>query len=401
MHAASAWRGRKLWRNVHLWLGLILGFWLSLIGLTGALLVFFYELEEVVHPQLFTVSPNPEGQAAYKPLQRIVEAAESALPDGASSGFAYYPRTDSGAYWFFYEVPLAGKDAADEWHVFVDPYSASVLGAWQSKLHDDWVPREFFMFVFSLHDALLLPWEVGGILVGVIAVLCLVSALVGVGLWWPGSRRWRQALRFKRNPSAERFVFDLHSLSGIYLAPVLLSLLISGIYFNLPDQFFWVVRQFSADTLNRYEVKSIIPEKEAKSIGIEQAMLVAQARYPEGRPDWLYMPTRPDDAYTICFKEVSTVSHFADRSCVVIDQYRGQTLHVTAPGAGSGGNTFVSWQWSLHSGQAFGLPGRILVLLSGLSLPILFITGVVRWQHKRRAARATERRRASANVIAL
>ncbi|MDD4905300.1 MAG: PepSY-associated TM helix domain-containing protein [Methylobacter tundripaludum] len=38
------------------------------------------------------------------------------------------------------------------------------------------------------------------------------------------------------------------------------------------------------------------------------------------------------------------------------------------------GQTFVEWQWPLHSDRAFGWTGRILV----------FLTGLIRWLQKRK-----------------
>jgi hypothetical protein len=38
------------------------------------------------------------------------------------------------------------------------------------------------------------------------------------------------------------------------------------------------------------------------------------------------------------------------------------------------------------AGQAFGWTERILVFLSGLVCPVLFVTGVIRWLQKRQAA---------------
>ena len=386
---------RKYWLQIHLWLGLSLGLWLALIGLTGAILVFFYELEEIAHPQLFTVQPQPGGQAVFRPVGEIMRAAGESLPAGARSGFAYYPRTDAGAYWFFYEVPLTGSEdsAVDSWQVFVNPYNAEVLGKWLVKADEDWFPREFFMFVFALHDALLLPWEVGGLLVGIIAVFACVSVFFGLYLWWPKHGRWARALTFKAGASSKRLVFDLHNLSGLYLMPVLLAVLVSGIFFNLPDQFFWVVRQFSPETQSRYEIKSQLPDRPRQTLDMDKIMHIARTAYPEGRPDWLYMPVEPDAAYTVCFNGVKSVSYFADRRCVVMDQYTGKVLHVAASSAGTGGDTFVTWQWPLHSGQAFGMTGRILVLLSGLALPVLFVTGVLRWLHKRRSEKFVKQRR--------
>ena len=46
------------------------------------------------------------------------------------------------------------------------------------------------------------------------------------------------------------------------------------------------------------------------------------------------------------------------------------------------------WLSKLHSGQAFGWTGRILVFITGLICPLLFVTGLIRWLQKRRAKSA-------------
>jgi uncharacterized iron-regulated membrane protein len=45
----------------------------------------------------------------------------------------------------------------------------------------------------------------------------------------------------------------------------------------------------------------------------------------------------------------------------------------------------MQWQWPLHSGAAFGWTGRILVFITGLLCPLIFVTGVIRWLQKKRA----------------
>ena len=43
----------------------------------------------------------------------------------------------------------------------------------------------------------------------------------------------------------------------------------------------------------------------------------------------------------------------------------------------------MDWLHPLHNGEAFGLAGRIIVLLCGM-LPLLaLVTGFTRWRHKR------------------
>ncbi|MEQ1561039.1 MAG: PepSY-associated TM helix domain-containing protein, partial [Methyloglobulus sp.] len=48
---------RKTWMDIHLWLGLILGFFLAIFGLTGSILVFHAEINELLHPEMLTVAP--------------------------------------------------------------------------------------------------------------------------------------------------------------------------------------------------------------------------------------------------------------------------------------------------------------------------------------------------------
>ncbi len=376
---------RRIWLKLHLWLGLILGLWLSLIGLSGSLLVFYHELEELVQPAIFAVAPQPGGEAAFRPLSEVYVAIREGMPTGAQFGSMYYPRTSSSSWWGRYTVPTGSETGL--WYVFVDPYTARVLARWRIKENDQWFRREFSGFLYDLHYKLLLPGDIGNPLVGIIAVLALISVGFGVYLWWPKQGKWCRALSFKRGSSPQRFVFDLHNLTGIYLLPVLVVILISGVYFNLPEQFYWVVRQFSPNTVEYYgyHIKSNPATPGAQPIGLTRAFDIVRAHFPEGRTELLRNASSPDSAYRICNKQVASVSAFADIRCVHVDQYTGEILRFSASGLHTGGDTFARWQLPLHSGKAFGLPGRILVLLSGLALPVLFVTGVIRWRHKARA----------------
>lgn len=259
------------------------------------------------------------------------------------------------------------------------------------------VPPRIFRLPLDLHYKLLLPGDIGIPLVGIIALLALVSVGFGVYLWWPKKGKWSQALSFKRGASSPRFIFDLHNVSGIYLLPVLVAVLLSGVYFNLPEQFYWVVKQFSPNTAEHYGYRSlsILPAPDAKPIGPVRAFDIAQKNFPEGRPEFLSNAQTSDSAYRVCNKQVSSVSTFADNRCIHIDQYSGEIRWFSASGTQTGGDIFAHWQLPLHSGKAFGLPGRILVFLSGLALPILFITGVIRWLQKQKVKTKISKRQFS------
>jgi uncharacterized iron-regulated membrane protein len=51
----------------------------------------------------------------------------------------------------------------------------------------------------------------------------------------------------------------------------------------------------------------------------------------------------------------------------------------------------INWMHPLHNGEGLGLWGRVLVLLTGLLLPGLWITGLIRWRQKANAKKLIQR----------
>lgn len=373
---------RKWWLTVHLWLGLIAGAVLLMVGLTGSILVFWQEIDSALNPSLQQVQAPPEGRAAYMPLTKIVNAADAAVPTQAKRSLIYYPRHEGLAFWFFYEMPDPEKEGANSLNVFVNPYTGKVTGTRIWSHADNVLENPLISFIFELHYDLLLGWDQGSWIVGVIGIMAFISVLTGLIVWWPLTGKWRQAVTIKRRTSVERFNHDLHKTSGVYMTLVLLSVLISGVYFNFGDQFSWLVSCFSPVTPVK-QFKST-PLSGKKPVSLEDAIACADESYPEGQLYWFSVPNNANDTYVLT-KHFEFGGIFRGRRQIVIDQYIGQVLHVAEPLAGTGGNVFLQWQWPLHSGQALRMPGRILVLLSGLCCALLFVTGFIRWRQKRRA----------------
>lgn len=380
-HLAKLKARRKTWLAVHLWLGLALGLFLSIFGITGSILVFQAEINELLSPQLLTITV-PETHPAYRPLEDIFQAGQAAMPEKAVNTFADYPRNDAVAFKLMYALPVA--DAVTEhWEVYVNPYTAQFIGKRLKTSSDSVIPKTFIGLVFELHYALLLGEDLGYTVVGIMGVLLIISVLTGLILWWPLTGKWRQAVTIKRKASAERLNFDLHKTAGFYITVVLVPVLFSGVYMDIPERVVPVLELFSPVTY-RYWFQSH-PSANSKSINLSEAVAIAEQRYPTGRPDWLYGAIQPTSTYTVCKDGVAEQGSWLHRRCVVIDQYSGKILDVDDPAIGTAGEVFTHWQWPLHSGQAFGWTGRILVFLSGLACPLLFVTGVIRWMQKRTA----------------
>ncbi len=374
---------RKHWLAVHLWLGLSLGLLLSIYGITGSILVFYEEIDEWLNSEILIVKP-PEHSSAYQSLAAIFEAGRKAMPMQAKHVFATYPRNGQAAFKLRYAVATA-DGAREIWQVAVDPYTAMVTGKRLQDRSDSIIPKTFVDFMFKLHYALLIPsQDISTVVVGLSGALLMISVLTGLIVWWPLTGRWRQALIVKAKSGSVRYNYDLHKISGFYTALVILPVLFSGIYMVLPHNVVPVLELFSPVTY-RYWFQSTPPPGNAQSIGMDQAVAIAKQRYPTGRPHFIYGAPGPTKTYTVCQNGVDAPGSLLHRRCVVMDRYSGKILDVDDPAIGTAGEVFTHWQWPLHSGQAFGWTGRILVFLSGLACPVLFVTGVIRWLQKRKA----------------
>ncbi|WP_026604473.1 PepSY-associated TM helix domain-containing protein [Methylomonas sp. 11b] len=382
---------RKLWLDVHLYLGLIAGAVLAVVGLTGSFAVFFVELQEVLNPELAIVSTPPEHRQKLRSLDEIVAAAESVKPQGSRFFKVYYPRKSDIAYKLLYFV-RDDKQAnnGDGYYIFIDPYTARVNGTQLYYLKDRYWGRPIVGFIMQLHWCLL-QGRTGANINGILAAISSISVLTGLILWWPLTGKFKQALTVKRNASVVRFNFDLHKTFGFYSAIVLLPVLFSGVYFNLPEQINVLVKLFSpvsrptAFNSIPAEIRSKPPQAGQQALSLSTVEAIVQEHYPTGRLWMLDGPKSPEGVYKVMKKDVTELSHFVGYRDIALDQYSGEIVKVYDKSTGSNGDIFLDWQWPLHSGYAFGWTGRMLVFFSGLACPVLYITGVIRWLQKRRA----------------
>ncbi|NOS75463.1 MAG: PepSY domain-containing protein [Methyloglobulus sp.] len=373
---------RKLWLKVHLYLGLSVGLILLVIGMTGSILTFWLEIDRWLNPGLMIVDV-PQGAAIFRSMAEIVAAANTALPATAEFSYAYPPHQPDQAYYFFYDLPTGDADKRHSMNVFVNPYTADVIGTRVFYHASNLLDYCLIGVIFKLHYALL-AGETGMLIDGILGVIFFISILTGLILWWPLTGKWWQALTIKRRASTERFNYDLHKTVGFYSALVLLAVFLSGISMNLSEQFNWLVERFSpVNVVSDYKTQ---PRYDQSVVTVDQAWQGVEKLYPNG---YLYLFSVPNsDTGVYVFNIIGPLGGgFHGRWKVLVDRY-GEVLHTFDPLSGTGGNVFMQWMWPLHSGQALGMAGRILVLLSGIVCVVLFITGVTRWLQKQRAKKA-------------
>ena len=209
---------KKIFAKIHLWLSLPLGIVLTVVCLSGAVLVFEGEITRALHPELYRVAA-PADARPLRPSQ-LAGRIGGQMPDSLHLvSLQLSARSD--------EPCMAAFRETGRRQLSVDPYTGRVNGWAESPA--------FFSTVRKLHRWLLDPppskgeKSVGKAIVGV-STLALVLILVsGLILWIPRSRK---ALRNRLKVSysdGRRFWHDCHVSLGFYATLLLLVMALTGL----------------------------------------------------------------------------------------------------------------------------------------------------------------------------
>ena len=71
---------------------------------------------------------------------------------------------------------------------------------------------------------------------------------------------------------------------------------------------------------------------------------------------------------------------------LLIDARNGKVRRRIDATTRTAGDTFLAWQAPLHTGEAFGLAGRVIATIAGLAPALLFVTGSLMWLRRPRRA---------------
>jgi uncharacterized iron-regulated membrane protein len=371
---------RRLNFQVHLWVGIILTLYLIVIGVTGSILVFRPELE-----QLCGLKPWQGIHASGPPadIATVVENLRAAYP--RSHLVSVEAPTENDATF------VAVLEGRGRMKVACGPKDGRVLGEFPSG--HNWLD-----VVQELHESLLLPRrDRGRMLNGVGAAFLLLLNATGMVIWWPGIRNWKRALKVDFQRNWRRINFDLHVSVGFWTILMASFWAVSGIYFGWPRGVFLFVNSFSAVITARPPAISVTPESSVPELDIRS--MVARAHtvdpgttlggieFPYGRraPLGILMRRRNSPGY-----------EYADT--VYFNPYNGEYIFTWRYGVNQSLGDWIIWsQVPWHFGTYWGLGVKVVWAAAGLAIPLLATTGLLmywnralrrRWKTFRKAREA-------------
>lgn len=371
-------RARRVWLQIHKVLGLALGLWFLLMGVTGSLLVYYRGLEARLDARL-REQPGVTAPAKIAEVHRTLVAA--------------HPQRGTG--WRIEVPPRPGEPVTAR---FLKP--VETLGAYFAPLLATTDPsgrtlvaNRFWgetpgTWIYDLHFSLL-GGELGVKVVGWGGVALAASLVSGLVIWWPARGRWRQALRLRRGVSTVRRVYDLHTVFGALGAVLLLILALTGSALALPDLVKPMIA--SVSPLTPVPRPAVPPPAEAAGPRLDADAAIARAMqaFLGAQVRWIDTPATDGGLYRIRLRQPGEPGDRFPDTLVWIDSTRGEIVARRDPRHFSAGDTVWQWMHPLHSGEGFGPVGRLLVCLCGVLPVLLAVTGLWRWLDKRRARRRT------------
>lgn len=360
--------------KLHRWLGLTVGLFLMIQGLTGAVMAFRDALEPVVVPSLIV----PE-RPARLPVQALLDAFHRAHPD-ADLTRAEFPDAANQAVIFKSTIKKA------RWLTAVDPFDGRVV-------HDGTMTAWPLEFIFNIHEQLL-SGPVGETLIGIEGLSLLFLAIMGIGYWWPGRKRLKQGFRVKLDGSADLRWRTLHRAVGGGVAVILLMSATTGVLMVWKEQVRGAMNVVA-------KTESRPSPKVAKSDGAAMVPidpLIARAKAVYGDTPFRQLRFSSGGRVVAVFLDSNRTIRADGTNQVYFNRYDGRELAHYIAGTQSGGAEFLDWVYTVHTGLWGGAVTQAIMLVTGLTLFGMALSGLWLWftrtrrERARKAARTNDQR---------
>lgn len=350
---------------LHRWIGAIILVFVLIAGLTGSAIAFWRDIDSWLNPDWYQVTFAEQ----RKSLDQLATIVQTQFPGSQLHGVILPAEIDSSLI-----VYLAAEPAGID-EVFINPYTGEILGSRDiDRVSLD--KRHLLPFTYRLHYSLGLG-HIGELILGFIALLWLAMTLVGVWLAWPKKGKWRKALTVKTSAGTSRMMFDLHRAGGLLVSCFFIIILWTGLWWNM-DYVMRPVASALLPTTPWFADKQPI-SKPVADVGLEQALELARNARPTAKA--YYVRLMPNKGLYTVYLRMSDESGPYGRTFAFVS-YAGELLHIDEPKNNLSGDSYAEWQLPLHTGQFWGLSGRLLWAVIGLIPILLSVTGCWLWLRK-------------------
>ncbi|MER0043195.1 sulfite reductase flavoprotein subunit alpha [Pseudomonas sp. MGal98] len=364
---------KKALFQLHWFFGISAGLVLALMGVTGALYSFQDEILQVINPHAVVSQPGP----VLEPGELVARVQAQGL---SVSGL--YVDTEGGQPTRVFLTPPPGERRGGV--RFVDPYTA--------ELFEDPRGLQFFGLMLQLHRFLAMG-QSGRQITGACTIALVFFCLSGLYLRWPRKLwSWRAWLTFDWAKKGRAFNWDLHAVVGTWCLPLYLCAALTGLYWSY-DWYRSGLESLLSDAPRAAGEErgrrgppvdgQPMPPVDYANLwqGIQRTAGDTLSAYSLQLPNTAGQPAR-------VFFMLRDAEHSRAFNQMLLDPLTGEAKQIERYTDKSFKARLLASVYALHTGEYFGMPGRILMMVASLLMPLFFITGLLLYLDRRRKKRA-------------
>jgi uncharacterized iron-regulated membrane protein len=235
--------------------------------------------------------------------------------------------------------------------------------------------------VLEIHTSLL--WgETGKFIQRWAVVIFVIMLITGLVLWFPNQMRLlRQSLKIKWKGSFKRVNYDLHNVLGFYASGILIVISLSGLYFAFKEvkmvaSFFTGTKL--TDGKKQFTGKSNYSE--LVSVRYDSLYKTTLNKYP-GASSTSFSIRKNGE---LRLRMIYPYKWARNQNTFYFNEATGQLLRAKLYKDFNGADFIEATNYDLHTGQLFGLFGKIMACVASLISASLPITGVIIWLKRKK-----------------
>ena len=358
--ARATTKRTKLPLRIHRWLSVGAAvFWL-IQALTGLLIVFHWEMNDAAISDL----QAPTDLAA---IEARIESSVTGEPGGTMTSIWTTAGTPDRYVLYF-------KDAAGE--------SAAIRIAGDGTILHRPAPDEsgFFSFLIGIHHDLLGEW--GSLIVSISGLLLCSNLILGLIAAWPKKGGWRSAIVPTLRGGTRARLYSWHRALGLWVVIPAFVVAATGTMLKWEEDV--------ADLVGAEDVAlpPVAPAGDPQGFAVVAG--TALGALPGSTLTQVAWPSEEDATYRIRVRAPGEIRRAYGASVVLVNANDGAIRGVFPIAEAEPARAFMSSLFPIHTGEAGGLVGRLLMIAVGLWLITMIVAGLLLWWKRRPKGRAAQ-----------